>query len=104
MWSLWPFTRPPDSRWTGIQREALPVGQAEREIFDKAVEADSIEKKRDRLRAIEEEFTKVKQDLATAPDDGTKCELVVRQEKLTRLKENITERIERDAEHRDEVK
>jgi len=104
LWSLWPFTRPPDSRWTGIQREALPVGQAEREIFDKAVEADSIEKKRDRLKAIEEELAKVKQDLTTAPDDDTKCELVVRQEKLTRLKQHVTERIERDEEHLDEVK
>jgi len=63
-------------------------------IFDKAEEAENIEKHKHTLAEIEEQIKQCNEDLKNATDDAEKESLTKQLESYTQMKDNLAEEID----------
>ncbi len=73
--------------------EVLESEKSETLVFDKADEAESIEKRKDTLAEIEAKIAVVEKDLKTADEEGAVA-MNAKLEKLKRIRETMSERID----------
>ena len=76
--------------------ETVTVVLPEAEIFDKAMQAESIEKAEERLVELDKTITEVEKDLANADDEHRKEQLKGRLENIKQLKEKLKASIDEE--------
>ena len=77
-----------------LEKENKAVGAPENKMFDKAEEAESIEKKKENLEGVNNKIAELDKQIAAEQDSLIKEKLTGKKQQLTEIKEKIQTRIQ----------